>query len=70
MLLIKEVDVLAKYLDLVDVFSKELAVELLKRSNINEHLINLDPDKQPPYRLIYSLSLLKLKTFKTYIKTN
>lgn len=40
----KKVTVPAKYSDFADVFSKELAMELSKRSAINKHLINLDPD--------------------------
>lgn len=38
--------------------------------DINKHAIKLIKDKQLFYRSIYSLSLVKLKTFKTYIKTN
>lgn len=35
--------VLKEYLDYTDVFLKKSATELLKRSDINKHLINLEP---------------------------
>lgn len=69
-LLAEEVTVLAKYLDFADVFFKETAAELPKRSAINEHLIDLEPGKKPPYGPIYSLGPVKLETLKTYIKIN
>lgn len=37
---------------------------------INNYAINLINSKQPPYRPIYSLKLVELKTLKTFIKTN
>ena len=43
---------------------------LLKTININQHTIKLQKGQQSSYRPIYSLSLIKLKMFKTYIKTN
>ena len=36
----------------------------------NKYTIKLEKDKQPLYRPIYSLRPVKLKTFKTYVKTN
>ncbi len=36
---------------------------------MNEHAIELVDGKQPLYRLIYTLSPVKLKTLKTYIET-
>ena len=69
-LLAKEVTVLAKYLDFADVFSKESAELLPKYTGINEHAIKLENDKQPSYGPIYSLGPMKLKTLKTYIKSN
>lgn len=70
LLVAKKVNVSAKYLNYADVFLKEIAAELPKRLSINKHAINLKPDKQPPYRPIYSLGLLELEIFKTYIKIN
>ena len=55
-------------MDFVDVFSKEKALVLLERTELNEHAINLEDGKQPPYGLIYSLSPVELETLKTYIE--
>ena len=60
----------SKYADYADVFSFNLVMELPKNTGINKHAIELRDDKQPPYRPIYSLELVKLKTLKTYIKTH
>lgn len=70
MLLTKEVIIPNEYSDFTDIFSKKLAVELSKRFDINKHTINLEPNKWPPYGLIYSLGPMELETLKTYIKTN
>ncbi len=69
-LLAKKVIIPAEYSNLADVFSKESAAELPERSDINEHAIDLEPGKQPPYGLIYSLGPVELETLKTYIETN
>ena len=37
---------------------------------INKYIIKFENDKQLFYRLFYILDLVKLKTIKTYIKTN
>ena len=70
LLLAKEGSVYKKYVYFSDVFSKESAALLPARSDINEHQINLEPGKQPPYRPMYSLGPVELETFKTYIETN
>ena len=44
-------------------------MELLKNTGINEHAINLEKGNQLPYKPIYSLGLMELETWKTYIKT-
>ena len=59
-----------EYADFVNVFSKELAKMLPEQTGINKHAIKLEENKQPLYGLIYSLGLVELETFKTYIKTN
>ena len=69
-LLIKEIKILEEYSDFTNVFSEEKAFVLLERIELNKHTINLDNCKQPPYRPIYSLSLLELETLKTYIETH
>ena len=70
LLLAKKVTVPAKYSDFADVFSKESAEVLPERTGINEHAIELEDGKQPPYGPIYSLGPVELETLKTYIKTN
>ena len=66
----KRVTVTAEYLNFANVFSKDWVKVLSKRTGINKHTINLEDSKQPPYRPIYSLSLVELETLKNYIKTN
>lgn len=66
----KKVIISAKYFNFADVISKKTSVKLLEHSVINKYLINLEPNKQPPYIPIYSLGLIELETLKTYIKTN
>lgn len=70
LLLVEKVSILNEYIHFSDVFSKELVTVLSKRSSINEHAIELEPDKQSLYRPIYCLRLVKLETLKIYIKTN
>ena len=69
-LLAKKVSVPAEYFDFADVFSKKSAEVLAKRIRINEHAIEQENNKKPPYRPIYSLGPVELETLKTYIKTN
>ncbi len=45
-------------------------MELLENTRMNPHAIELIDEKQPPYGLIYVLSLVELETSKTYIKTH
>ncbi len=58
----------AKYSDYADVFSSDLAIELLENISMNKHAIELIKEKQPPYRFIYALSQVELEMLKTYIK--
>ena len=37
---------------------------------MNDYAIKLKKSKQPLFRLIYSLGLVKLETLKIYIKSN
>ncbi len=60
----------AKYFDYTDVFFSELAMELPENIRMNEHTIELIKGKQPPYKPIYTLSLVELETLKAYIKTH
>lgn len=45
LMVIKQVTILTKDLNFVDMFSKKLAVELLERFDINNHLIDLELNK-------------------------
>ena len=59
-----------KYTDFADVFFKDLAIELLEHTKINDHTINLIEDYKPHYRSIYRLAPIELEILKTYIETN
>ena len=55
----------AEYSDFADVFSADLASELLGHNGINDHAIELVGDcQQPSYGPIYSLEPLELETVK------
>ena len=43
---------------------------LPERTELNEHAIELEEGKQPPYGPIYSLGPVELETLKTYIETH
>ena len=70
MLVAKEVKIPTEYLDFSDVFLKEKALILPEATEMNQHAIKLQKDQQLPYRPIYSLGPVELKTLKTYIETN
>ena len=70
LILAKKVIALVEYLDFANVFLEKSANVLFKQTGVNEHDIKLEKGKQPPYRHIYSLWPIELKTLKTYIKTN
>ena len=57
----------AKYSDFADVFSPDLASELLEHTEINNYAIKLVNGQQPPYGPIYNLKQVELETIKTYI---
>ena len=59
-----------KYSDFADVFSEKKALVLPEQTDLNEHAIELEGGKQPPYGPIYSLGLVELETLKTYIETH
>ena len=63
-------EVPAEYSDYNDVFSAENAAEFPENTGMNEHAIELEESKQPPFGPIYSLGPVELETLKTYIKTN
>ena len=66
----KEVKIPNKYSDFTDVFSDEKALVLPEGTKLNEHAIDLEDGKQPPYGPIYNLGQVELETLKTYIETH
>ena len=70
LLLAKKVIVPAKYSDFADLFLEESANMLSEQTGVNKHATKLEEGKKSPYKPIYSLELVELKTFKIYIKTN
>ena len=70
LLLSNKVTILGKYSDFANVFLEKLANVLSEQIGVNKHAIKLEDGKQLSYGLIYSLGLVVLKIFKTYIKTN
>ena len=69
-LLAEEVKIPDEYSNFADIFSETKVLILPERINLNEHTIDLEHNKQPPYGLIYSLGPVELETLKTYIKTH
>ena len=64
------ISVFTEYSDIANIFSPKLASKLFKHTGINDHTIELVDNWKPPYRPIYSLGIVELKTLKTYIETN
>jgi hypothetical protein len=57
------------YREFLDIFSKKKA-EMLPPHTPTDPAIDLEPGTKLPYRRIYSLSEVELKTLKAYIETN
>ena len=70
LLVIKEVKVLTKYSDFLNVFLEEKVSILPKITKLNQQVIELQEGQQLPYGPIYSLDPIELKMLKTYIETN
>ena len=60
----------SEYTDFTDVFSPKLAAKLSKHMKINDYAIKLIDDWKPSYDSIYSISFVKSKILKAYIKNN
>lgn len=70
LLLAKKISVPKNYtLFLDNVFKKFVAV-FLNHLNINKYIIDLEPDKQLPYKPVHNLSPVMLENSKIYITTN
>ena len=63
------IEVSAEYSDYNNVFSTKNMAKIPENTRINEYAIKLKEGKQPPFKPIYSLGHVELKTLKTYIKT-
>ena len=61
---------MAKYSNFKNMFLKKLAIKLSKYSSIDINTINLEKNQKPLYRPIYSLKIVELEIFKTYININ
>ena len=64
------IKVFDKYVNFTDIFTLDMASEFFEHTEINNYAIKLVDNQQPPYRPIYSLGLVELKTLKAYIKTS
>ena len=69
-LLTEEVKISDEYSNFTNVFLEEKALVLSEHTELNDHAINLEDGKQPPYGPIYSLGPIELETLKTYIETH
>ena len=70
LLLTKKVTVPIENSDFADVFLEKSVNILTERTRGNEHAMELEKGKQPPYGPIFSLGPVEFKTLKTYIETN
>lgn len=70
LLLAKKIKILAKYLDFSNVFSEKKVLILLEKTKLNQYAIKMQHGKQPFYKPICNLRLVKLEILKTYIKIN
>ena len=70
LLLAKKITVPAKYSYFANVFLAMSTNILSEWTGANKHAIELEKAKQLPYEPIYSLDLVELETFKTYIEIN
>ena len=60
----------SKYADFADIFLSKLVASLFEHTKINNYIIKLRDDRQPPYNPIYSLVSMELEILKMYIKNN
>lgn len=58
-----------EYLDYINIFLANFAIQLLKYININDYIINQIKDKKLFHKPIYNLNPVELKILKTYNKT-
>ena len=70
LLLVKKVIISSKNLSFANFFSKKSAKVLPEQTEVNENAIKLEEGKQLFYEPFYSLGVIEMKIFKTYIKAN
>ena len=70
MLPTEKVTMSTKYSDFANIFLEKVADVFPEQSGANEHPIELEKGKQPPYGPIYSLGPVEFEILKTYIETN
>ena len=70
LLLIKKITILAKYLHLLNIFSKISAINIPKYSSLNENIINLEKYKWLSDKPISNFIFIELENSITSIKTN
>lgn len=66
----EKVIVFTQYSDFANVFFSDSVAELSEHFEINNHSIDLEEGKQPPYGSIHSLVPVELETLKIYLETN
>lgn len=69
LLLIEKINISVEYSDFTNIFSKKFNKGLLKFIEVYEYSIELEKSKKSFCGLIYSLRLIEVKIFKTYIET-
>lgn len=62
-------EISSKYSDSTDIFLPDLTIEFSEYINMNNHIIELEEDKEPLYSLIYSLGPVNLEILQIYIET-
>ena len=70
LLLVKKAIVSAKYSDFSDIFLEDSANILSEQTGANDYMIKLKQCKQPFYRHIYNLEMVKLKIWRRRHQTN
>ena len=70
LLLFEELTVATEYPDFADVLLEKSAKVLPEQTKANKNAIELEEGNQLPYGPIYSLGLVALEIFKTYIEIN
>lgn len=64
------INILVKYLEIINIFSKKLLVGLFEYLDINKQVTELIKAKQLFYKSIYSFNIVELKSFKIYMENN